>query len=340
MKLPARDVVARFSNPEPSDAGLLLHGADPMRVALKRQQVVAALIGETGEEEMRLTRIPGAELRRDPALLADAVRARGFFPGPRAVLVEDAGNLLARTIGAALDEWRQGDARIIVTAGALNAASALRKLFEKHPHAFSAGVYDDPPGRAEVEAELGRAGLERIAPEAMQDIMALARTLDPGDFRQTLEKLALFKLGDPDPLGPDDIAACAPASTEAAIDDVLNLVAEAEDGRVGPILRRLQAQGVQPVGLCIGATRHFRALHAAASAPGGPAEGIARLRPPVFGPRRDRMIRQARAWGVPKLERALQMLTETDLGLRSATYAPQMALIERCLIRLAIMGRR
>jgi DNA polymerase-3 subunit delta len=41
-----------------------------------------------------------------------------------------------------------------------------------------------------------------------------------------------------------------------------------------------------------------------------------------------------------RLEQALTLLTDTDLQLRSASRAPQMALMERALIRLAMMGRR
>ncbi len=79
-----------------------------------------------------------------------------------------------------------------------------------------------------------------------------------------------------------------------------------------------------------------------ASAPGGAGEGIGRVRPPIFGPRRDRMLRQAQNWGADRLEEALTMLTDTDLALRSAgRTAPDLALVERTLIRLAMMaGRR
>ena len=340
MKLSGRDATAYFAKPDPARTGLLIFGADAMRVALKRQQVIAALIGPQGEEEMRLTRIPASELRKDPALLSDAIKAQSFFPGPRVAFVEDAGDGLAKTIATALQDWQDSDAQVIVTAAALTAKSALRKVFEAHRNAFTAGIYNDPPSQEEIGAELGRAGLSDIAAEAMTDIIALSRAVDPGDFRQTIEKLSLYKIGDPAPVSSADVVACAPITTEAALDDVLNSVAEARDKDVGPIIRKLEGQGVQPVGICIGATRHFRALHAAASDPGGPGSGIARVRPPVFGPRRDRMVRQAQGWGLRKLETALQMLTDTDLSLRSSARAPQMAVMERTLIRLAMLGKR
>ena len=128
---------------------------------------------------------------------------------------------------------------------------------------------------------------------------------------------------------------------EADLDDVLHIVAEARSGEIGPIMKRLRAQGVQPVALCIAATRHFRTLYTAAADPGGPSQGISRMRPPVFGPRRDRMIRQASRWGAPNLEMALSLLTETDLQMRSAAQtAPQMAVVERALIRLAMLAQR
>ena len=81
-------------------------------------------------------------------------------------------------------------------------------------------------------------------------------------------------------------------------------------------------------------------LHQVASDPGGAGAGIGKLRPPVFGPRRDRLQRQASAWGMHKLERALGLLLDTDLTLRSSADVPQMAVMERALLRLAWMGRR
>lgn len=340
MKLNARDAEAWIAKPPPDRPGTLIYGNDAMRVALKRADLVARLIGPSGDDEMRLTRLPAAELRRDPAAIADALKAQGFFPGPRAVLVEDATNQHAESILAALGLWGPGDAHMVVTASALKPASALRKGFEKHPAAAAIAVYDNPPSRAEVEGVLKASGLTDVPSDAMAELTALAQTLTPGDFRQTLEKIALYKHGDPTPINSADIAASAPASVEADLDDAIAIVADCRAPEIGPVMRRLEAQGMQPVTLCIGITRHFRTLHAAASDPGGPGSGIGKLRPPVFGPRRDAILRQASTWGTPRLEQALHVLTDTDLALRSSARVPQMALMERTMIRIAMMGSR
>lgn len=337
MILKGAEVARYCARPDPTKAGLLICGADAMRVALRRQEVIAALIGPDGEGEMRLTRLPASDLRKDPAALLDAITAQGFFPGQRVVFLEDATDGSAPVVSAALKDWRKGDAHLVVTAGNLTKASALKKLFEAHPAAFCATLYDEPPSREEIEATLRKAGLAGVDPAAMADLSALALALDPGDFRQTVEKIALYKWGDATPLTSADVAMMAPASIEAEVDDVLHAVAERRSGEIGPLMRRLEGQGVAPVTLCIGAMRHFRGLQVAASDPGGVAAGMAKAR--IFGPRRDRMQRQAQDWGMHRLEEAVALLLETDLTLRSASRAPAMAVMERALIRLAMMRR-
>ena len=321
------------AKPNPAHAGLLIFGADAMRVALKRQEAVLAMVGPEGEAEMRLSRMSGAELRKDAALLLDAIKAVGFFPGPRVAFVEDATDGLTDTIATALKDWKPGDAQITITAGNLTAKSPLKTLFEKHPNAVCIGLYDDPPTREEIEDALKKAGLTRMDPAAMTDLSALARALDPGDFRQTLEKISLYKWGDDTPLTPAEVAAMAPATIEAEVDDLILAAAEGRAPAIGPLMRRLEGQGTAPVTICIAALRHFRMLHLVAADP----NGINKIR--VIYKMRDAMQRQASRWGMLSLEQALALLVETDLTLRSTSKAPAMAVMERALIRLAMMKR-
>nr|WP_235971355.1 DNA polymerase III subunit delta [Palleronia pontilimi] len=333
------DATAWIAKPPADRPGTLIYGDDAMRVALIRQDLVAALIGPKGDEEMRLTRLQAGDLSGEKSALSDALKAQGFFPGPRAVLVEDATNTHAKIILAALEDWQSGDAHMVVVGRALPKTSPLRKGFETHPRAAAIAIYDEPMGVAEMRDALAKAGLTRIDRDAEGALRSLAAGLDPGDFRQLVEKLALYKSGDDAPLGEDDVRACAPASTEADMDEIVAIVADGRSDLIGPVMRRLWSQGAQPVALCIAAQRHFRTLLTAASDPGGAGAGVGRLRPPVFGPRRDAVLRRAQGWGAPRLEQAMRLLTDTDLTLRSASRAPHMAVLERAFIRLAMMGK-
>lgn len=325
MKLTGAEANRYLAKPDASLAGILIFGADAMRVALKRQEAIAAIIGPMGEAEMRLTRMQGSDLRKSSAPVVDASREIGFFAGPRVVFVEDATDGVTDSLAAVLAEWSAGDAQIVVTAGDLKGKSALKTLFEKHPKTVCIGLYNNPPTRAEIESELSKAGLTEIAPAAMGDLNNLARELDPGDFRQFLEKIALYKYQDPSALTSDEVTALAPMTIEAGVDDLIMAVAERQANLIGPLLRRLEGQGILAVKLCIDATRHYRALH---NASGGNQ---------AFGARAEIIQRQAKAWGTARIEDVLRLLIETDLTLRSSSRAPAMAVMERAFIRISMM---
>jgi len=319
-----------FAKPDPSTTGALIYGGDAMRVALKRQDLIAALAGPAADEEMRLTRLSGAEAKSDPTAVLDALKAVGFFPGPRVVFVDGVTELQAAPILSALQDWAPGDAALIVTAGALKKTSKLRKAFEGHANAVAIGLYDEPMGRDEIEAAIAAEGLQ-LTPDARRDIDALASTLDPGDFRQTLTKIALYS--GKEPATSEAVTLMAPATIDADTDEVIAAAADGRAAAIGPLMQRLGGQGVAAVTLAIFATRHFQQLHAASV--GG---GIGSLRPPLFGARRDAAERQLRQWGTRKLEAALELLMETDVTLRSASRAPQLAVLERATIRLAMLA--
>lgn len=318
-------------------AAILLFGPDAMRVSLMREDFLRTRLGENSSEEMRLTRLSGSELRAEPAALQDATRAMGFFPGPRAVLVTEAGDGLAKLVSDAMAGALPEDALIVLEAGNLGKGSSLRKAVEGAKNGAAIGIYAEPAGRGDVEQALKAAGIDADR-DAVDAMVALAQRTDPGDFRQLVEKLSLYSMGETADVAA--VEAIAPGSTEAVIDDVVGAAADGLADRIGPSLARLAAQGVAPTTLVIAASRHFRALHVAASDGRGVDQGMGRLRPPVFGPRQERMARQAKSWGMHRLEAAMGVLLETDRALRSSTRAPGAAVLERALIRVAMMCPR
>ena len=338
MKLSGRNLASFFEAPPKGVMGVLIYGNDPMRVASKREKLTHAILGPNADEEMRLARISRENLKKSPEQAIDLCKAQGFFPGQRALLIEDANETVTHIIIEAFDVWNNGDAALIVTAGSLKPTSKLRKFFEQQKNIFSAPVYDDPMTRPEIEKMISDAGIKNVTQDSLNNLCQIALQLEPGDFKQTIEKLALYKLNDETSLTHQDISKCIPISNEAQIEEVLTVVLSGNHLQINQIVSRLQSQGVLPVTLIIAATRHFKILFSIATNPEGANSGATALLPPVYGPRKESLIKQAQKWGPDKIKGAIKIITATDLQLRSQNQqAPQMALVERLFTRLAMM---
>ena len=340
MKLTNRDLNSFFNSPPKGVAGVLIYGSDPMRVANKRQDLIQAMLGPKANEEMRLARISRENLKKTPEQAIDLCKAQGFFPGQRALLIEEANETITDIIIKAINVWKDGDATIIVTAGSLKPTSNLRKYFEQNKNTFSAPIYDNPMNKAEVENIISRSGLKNITQDSFTQLYQLALQLEPGDFKQTIEKLALYKFNDETPLTHQEIRKCSPVSNEAQIEEVIAVILSGDQSKISQIVNRLRSQGVLPVTLVIAATRHFKVLFSVAADPKGPNAGASALRPPVYGPRKENLIKQVQTWGPEKIKAAIKIITATDLLLRSTNQqTPQMALVERLFIRLAMIAK-
>ena len=341
MKLSPKEIPRFLENPDPSIAAILFYGSDTMRVALKRQEYLENLLGSTAEQEMRLTRLTGDDVLKDHTAAFDAIKSVGFFPGQRAVLIENSSDRASKIIFDCIEAWKQPDAQIVVTSGQLKPTSQLRKSFETSKSTLAVPIYDNPLTEIEIKTELTRAGIQINDPNIMTGLYSLSKELEPGDFRNTLEKVYLYKLSDKSPLTSQDISACSPISAEASLEDIIYTVSVGAASKISHILNRLEAQGVQPVSLCLSFQRHFKLLLRLKNHEGSPIEAISNQKPPIFGPRRNAILSQLRLWNIENLKVALACLVELDLNLRSvASNYPALAMTERILIRVAMLAKK
>ena len=316
--------------------GALLYGPDPALIAAARQRLVTAV---SEGDALRLTRLAAREATRDPAAIDEALRARGFFPGRRLVLIEDAGDPLAEPLRQVLEGTGPDDAFLLVTAGALAARSPLRRLFEEAGDLAALGLWPDAPGPGELRRRLAEAGLAgRLTAEAEETLQAFAAAAEPALLAGEIEKLVLLALDTDTPLEAETVAALLPDPGAAGLDELAAAVAGGRPGEVGPLMTRLAGTGVHPVAILTASARHFRRLLAVAAAPEGPEKAVARLRPPLFGPRRRAFLAELRRWSVPRLEAAQRLLFEADRRVRSPGRRPDRALVERTLIRIAMLA--
>lgn len=308
-------------------------------VAARRRDLVAAILGPE-RDDLRVTQLAAADIRKDAALLDTELKARGFFPGRRIVVVDGGTDGLTKTVDSVVETTTADDAFLVVTAGMLPARSKLRGLFEKTSGLIALQQFQEAPGPAEIEALLQDAGMKTgVDGNALHSLGGIAQSMDYGSFLQLVETISVFKSDSNDPLTVEEVEKIAPTGQDAEIDRFVDAVAHGRADEIGQILRRLEAGSVNAVSLLIALQRQFRQLLLASSAPGGPEAGLALIRPPLWGPRKSAMQSLLRRWGLRRIEQAVQVLFDADSKVRSSGNAPAMAVVERCALRLAMMAK-
>jgi len=200
----------------------LVHGTDEGLIHERVKALVGAALGGD-PDPLRLTRLDGDAVARDPGALADEAYAISMFGGSRALWIE----AQARDLMPALEPLLArppADCVVIVEAGSLKKGTALRTAFEKAEVAASIECYPDDKRSLGplIEAEARAAGLA-IAPEARDYLVGLLGS-DRMTTRGEIAKLMLFAR-DKARIEVEDVEAivadAAPSSLDALIDAAL-----------------------------------------------------------------------------------------------------------------------
>lgn len=329
MRIGARKASAFCRAPDRTLCGVLLYGQDEGLVAMRRRELCHAFLGPEADP-LQISRFDGPTVRRDPGELDAAIRARGFFAGRPLVLVEGAGEALAQALASTLEDITSEEAFVVVTAGNLQSRSALRRLFEEARHLAAVPVTGGTPSADEIEERLNQFGLRcGLAEAARPRLLGLAAAMDGASFDRFLEALAIFALESDAPLDDEQVARLAPSASDTEMDAFVDTVAEGRADCVGPMLRRVATAGANGVSILLALQRHFRLLWTLQNAGGR-----------GWGPRKDAATAQVRNWRRDQLELAVRLLYDTDARLRSPERLPELAVVERCALRLAMMATR
>lgn len=329
---PAAERYCRVAPKGEPQAGVLLHGGDAGHVAEMRRRLIARLIVESGDQA---TRMEAGDVRRDPAALYDALRAGGLFGGRPVVLVTGATDALAEAVAAALDGLAARTGVLVLEAGSLPARSGLRKLFEGERGLMALGLDAAADhGPEALAAALAEAGLTAgLTEEALGLLAAHLAEADRGSAARTIETIALSGLDASDRLDAAAVAALLPVTAETETD---GLVAAVVLGRPAEVVRRLSRLAAGGTGEIVVAIQLGGFLRQFLDASVG---GLAALRPPLWGRRRDVMTTALSFWREDEIEAALRAVQAADAELRSAGQRPSRAILERVLLRLAISAQ-
>ncbi len=348
MKITGARIRQFLGQANPGLLCVLVYGPD-RGLARERADILARHVVDDPADPFRVAHLTAAQIRDDPARLADEAAALSLTGGRRVVRITEAADGLTAVFkdflktAASRSDGPGGPggpgndgALVVVEAGELGPRSSLRRLFEGAEGAAALACYaDDARGLNAVIAEtLARHGLTatREALGFLAENLGGDRLMTRGE----LEKLALY-MGGPGTVELADAMASVGDSARVSLDAVVYAACGGDRRALDAALARAFSDGVQPVSLLRAAARHLQRLHlAAAFAERGksPAQAMAALRPPVIFLFKDRFQAQMRRWPQARLAAAMELICEAELSCKT-TGLPAEALCGRALMRLA-----
>jgi DNA polymerase III subunit delta len=294
----------------------LVHGTDEGLIRERARKLVRHALGDA-PDPLRLVRLDGDAISREPGVLADEAQAISMFGGGRVIWIAAQGRDILSALGP-LFQHPPTDCVVVVEAGALKKGGELRSLFETGPR--SAGIECYPDDRrslaALIEEEAKAAGL-RVPPE-VRDALCDLLGADRMTTRNEIAKLMLYAKGRETVTG-EDVQAIVSEAAPSMLDEAVE-AAFRGDGRAADKAANDYLADGGDASLLLGAViRQVNLLHRLrlemeAGRTFEAALQAARAR--VFFQRRAALERAAAQWTAVKLGRLLSPLQAAALRIR------------------------
>ena len=342
----ARDIEAFLTKPHFEQKVILLYGPDDGMVA-ERADELARQTGVDLKDPFSVIRLNADDVAADTARLADEAHTINMFGGKRLIRVSGSTRRdLAKSIKPVLATPPE-DAIILVEAGDLKKASALRKHLEASKEALCIPCYKDDDAALDrlIDQEIVGAGfsIDRDTRTELKSLLGDNRRVSRGE----LAKLALYGQGRPS-VELKQVREIVGDAGKLVVDDVVDAVATGWVEQLQAKLPKALAANHSPDMIVMAALRHFQVLHGARAKmekQRQPASSvIGSLRPPIHFTRKNHVSQAVSIWTLERLGRAMSRLNTTMLDCRRlSNAAPSVAgttLLALCLEAKALGNRR
>jgi DNA polymerase-3 subunit delta len=276
--------------------------------------------------------LAGAELKRDPARLADEARSTSLFGGgDRYIEIRTAGDECAEAVEGLLESPVEPCPVLIVATSATD-KSRVAKLLGDREDALVAVFH--PPDVGSVKAAvrgMGDAAGVRLD-GALAERIAKSCGLDTRTARSEIDKLALYLDASPQAPRTADAAALdaiAAVSEDDSFMPLVNCVLSGEVKRLPGELARLHEMSLNPVGLLLACERRAAQLGQLGGRLGsrGDVESFLQTERVFFRDIPD-LARQLRCWRGARLERLIARLVSLHRTLLTRSHEAELLLAQ------------
>ncbi|MBU6207159.1 MAG: DNA polymerase III subunit delta, partial [Alphaproteobacteria bacterium] len=241
MRATRAQVERAFDTQDSAVVAALLYGPDEATSNALAGRLAKAM----GADAERID-LDGAELKVDPARLADEAAAFSMFASKKWLRVSG-GDEVVPALDALLDLPSTGNP-VVIIASALPKTSALVKRALEHPAVLALASYvPDAADAVRMVIALGREhGLQIDAPVARRIVEANGS--DRAVIGQEIAKFALYLDAEPGRVATLEVGTLDALAADSAEGDVNALVNHVMDGRAGAVnddLARIGGEGVR-----------------------------------------------------------------------------------------------
>ena len=309
----------------------LLHGPDDSG----SRALVRTLAEAMGPSAERID-FSGAELKADPARLADEAAAISMFGDARWILVEPAGDELAEALEALLASPAAGNP-VVAVAGGLRPASKLLKLALAAPGALAFASYvPDARDAGRLALEMARGEGLILRPDVAHRI-AESCSGNRALIGQELTKFALYAGASPQApreIDHDVVDALGADSDEGDLSRLVDSAAGGDAPALAAELARLRAEGQEGITLIRAMLRRMALLaRLRAEVEQGSSVGavMASSGKSLFWKEKDAIGRQLGRWRSGLIAKAMSRLLEAERQVKAAGGVGPLAADEELL---------
>lgn len=295
----------------------LLHGPDEAG-----SRALARALGDAAGAGAERVDLAGADLKADPARLADEAASISLFGGARYVIVEPAGDEVVPAAEALLQVSTAGNP-VAIVAGALKPASKLLKLALAAPNVLALASYP-PEGRdaGKLVMEMAREHGLVLRPDLAGRIAVLA-TGNRAIIDQELRKYALFVDATPErprEIDHDVVEQVGAASEEGDLSRLVDSVAQGDAALLQAELLRLSSEGIEGIALIRAMLRRMSLLarlRAEVERGSSVANVMASQGKSIFWKEKDAIGAQLQRWRSDVVAKAVGRLLEAERQVKA-----------------------
>ncbi len=224
---------------------------------------------------------------------------------------------------------------LIFEASTLDRRTRLARALLEKTHVIEVESPEEDREAAAIARQFAKELGMRLEPTAAEELVFVLGG-DLSQLRRELEKLRAY-VGAAGSVGTKEIAALVEPARKFNVFEVAALLADGRQGEALGRVRRLLAEGENPIGVVGALAWLFRQLLQAQELPPNSPVWQAQRRLGLSRERAEALLRQARRFRQEELAEALGVLAEADGALKSSPPDP-VALLETVVIRLSRLG--